>query len=151
MEASLLVPLGRRKRNQLLPRLCFIIKLNHPETTGLLRLACCQLVTRKVLFDRFRKFRTTARRAQLRETVTGTYDHQVRPCMREGLRPLLRRLQAKRDEVSSEDASSIAKMIDKQVEIASRNWTYPKSFIQGMIFSDKKEQLRVFIGAYFLK
>lgn len=69
----------------------------------------------------------------------------------EGLRPILRRLQAKWDEVSDEEVSPIAQMIERQVEIISQQWTQPTSVQTGMSFSGKKEKVRDFIRGYYLK
>lgn len=69
----------------------------------------------------------------------------------EGLRPILTRLQAKWDEVSDEEVSPIAQMIERLVEIISQQWTQPTSVQTGMNFSGKKEKVRDFIRAYYLK
>ena len=68
-----------------------------------------------------------------------------------GLRPILRRLQPKWDEVSDEEVSPIAQMIERQVEIISQQWTQPTSTQTGMSFSGKKGKVRDFIRAYYLK
>ena len=69
----------------------------------------------------------------------------------EGLHPTLKRLQTKWDEVSDEETSPIARMIDQQVELISRHWTQPRSFYSGMRFNSNMEQLRKFIRDFYLK
>ena len=69
----------------------------------------------------------------------------------EGLRPILKRLQAKWDEVSDEQVSPIARMIERQVDIISQQWTQPTSVQTGMSFRGEKEKVRDFIRTHYLK